>query len=115
MALVRARFFTAAYCALAASDPNGGGGSRRTSSALASTHGFHIPASGATGVALLQTPGVGGNESVKVRFEWSVCANAMTCFATFWPMLRPAAASLGNATPALTREVAASFAIAVSF
>src|SRR4051812_39988406 len=64
--VVRSKFLTPAICPLISGDSNAGGGGSRTSLPEVSAHGFHIPASGNEGVALLQRPGTGGNDPENV-------------------------------------------------
>src|SRR6266478_4498244 len=100
---------------LAASDPNAGGGPGRKSWAVFNTHGFQVPARAATGVALLHTPGAGGYDPMNAWFDPSVCAYAMTARPTLWPKSNPPNASLGKATPAITRDAADSLAMSARF
>jgi hypothetical protein len=64
--------------AVAALDPNGGGATGRNWLAAVSTHGCHVPAKGATGLGLLQTPVVTGYEPVNTWLEPSALAYATT-------------------------------------
>src|SRR5262245_598701 len=100
----RGKFLTSASsCAFCAESKAGGGGGRN-SLPEEITQVRQVPASGVTGLVPRQKPGPVGIGPVKTASEPSVFARAITNSATLLPSSIPAETSLGNCTPALSRD-----------
>ena len=107
---VRGKAFTSASSAASSSEPKAGGGSGRSWSGAASTHGFQARSGTPPGFVPVHSPGPVGTTPSHVASELSVRPRSMARAPTRRPSSSPAAASLGYCTPACTRDGAASWA-----
>ena len=69
---VRGKSFTSASSAASASEPKAGGGSGRTWSGEARTHGFQARSATPTGLVPVHSPGPSGREPSQLASEWSL-------------------------------------------
>src|SRR4029079_16981634 len=98
--------------AFTAADWQSGGAVGLNSSGDANTIGFQLGIVALPGLSPTHLHGPIGTLPVQTASEPSAFARAITCSATRRPNSRPAEESLGNWTPARTRDCAASSAIA---
>ena len=103
---------TASASAFTSADWQSGGAGGLNSSDAVSRIGFQSGKVMLAGLSPTHMQGPVGTVPLQTASEPSAFATAITCSATRRPNSRPAAESLGNWTPARTRDCAASSAIA---